>query len=76
MCTIMADSPKMIEWFTQKWKFAENLLQIIQEVDEYVFSSKQIWRNLALHHLLTNGSSAVSGCRQNNNWSNTSHLIV
>ncbi len=26
---------------------------------------EQIWRNLALHHLLTNGSSAVNGCRQN-----------
>ncbi len=27
--------------------------------------SKQIWRNLALHHLLTNGSCVVNGCRQN-----------
>uniref|UniRef100_A0A9J8DBV4 Ring finger protein 207a n=1 Tax=Cyprinus carpio carpio TaxID=630221 RepID=A0A9J8DBV4_CYPCA len=34
-------------------------------VDEFVSSSKQICRNLALHHLLTNGSSAVNGCRQN-----------
>ncbi len=25
----------------------------------------QIWRNVALHHCLTNGSSAVNGCRQN-----------
>ncbi len=25
----------------------------------------QIWRNVALHHLLSNGSSAVNGCRQN-----------
>ncbi len=24
----------------------------------------QIWRNVALHHLLTNGCSAVNGCRQ------------
>ncbi len=30
-----------------------------------VFLSKQIWRNVALHHLLTNRSSAVNGCRQN-----------
>ncbi len=36
----------------------------IQDVDEFVSSSKQISRNLALHHLLTNGSSAVNGCRQ------------
>ncbi len=39
--------------------------QFIQDVDEFVSSSEQIWRNLALYHLLTNGSSAVNGCRQN-----------
>ncbi len=39
--------------------------QAIQNVDEFVSSSEQIWRNLVLHHLLTNGSSAVNGCRQN-----------
>ncbi len=34
---------------------------------EFVSSSEPIWRNLALYHyhLLTNGSSAVNGCRQN-----------
>ncbi len=35
------------------------------------FFTKQIKRNLALHHLLTSGSSAVNGCRQNespNSW--------
>ncbi len=32
-----------------------------------VSSSEQIWRNLALHNLLTNGSSAVNGCHQNKN---------
>ncbi len=37
----------------------------IQDLDEFISSSKQILRNLALHHLLTNGSSAVNGCRQN-----------
>ncbi len=37
----------------------------IQDVDEFVFLSEQIWRNVALRHLLTNGSSAVNGCRQN-----------
>ncbi len=35
----------------------------IQHVDELV----QILLNLALHHLLTDGSSAVNGCRQNKN---------
>ncbi len=37
----------------------------------WVSSSKQIWRNLALHHFLTNGSSALNGCHQNessNSW--------
>ncbi len=36
-----------------------------QDVDEFVSLLEQIWRNLALHHLLTSGSSAVNGCRQN-----------
>ncbi len=35
--------------------------QTIQDVS----SSEQIWRNVALHHCLSNGSSAVNGCRQN-----------
>ncbi len=51
------------------WKCT--LPQAIQEVDEFVSSSEQIWKNIALHHLLTNGSSAVNGCRQNespNSW--------
>ncbi len=33
--------------------------QAIEDVDEFVTSSQQIWRNVALHHLLTNGSSAL-----------------
>ncbi len=37
----------------------------IKYVDEFVSSSEQIWRNVALHHLLTSESSAVNGCRQN-----------
>ncbi len=40
-------------------------LQVIQDEDEFVSSSEQIWRNLALHRLLTNGSFEVNGCRQN-----------
>ncbi len=36
-----------------------------------VSSSEQIWRNLALHNLLTSGSSAVNGCHQNE----SKHLI-
>ncbi len=42
---------------------------------EFVSSLEQIWRSLALYHLLTNGSSAVNGCRQNgslNSWLKTS----
>ncbi len=35
------------------------------DIDEFVSSSEQICINVALHHLLTNGSSAVNGCRQN-----------
>ncbi len=53
--------------FTLKLTFAENVThpQAVRDVDELVFSSEQIWRNLALHHLLTNGSSTMNGCRQN-----------
>ncbi len=61
------------ENFNQKMKICWKLThpQAIQDVDEFVSSSEQIWRNLTLHHLLTSGSSAVNGCRQNespNNW--------
>ncbi len=45
--------------------------QAIQGVDESVFSSEKIWKNVALHDFLTNGSYAVNGCRQNespNSW--------
>ncbi len=31
----------------------------------WVSSLEKFWRNVALHNLLTNGSSAVNGCRQN-----------
>ncbi len=34
----------------------------VQDLDEFVSLSEQIWRNLALHQLLTN---VVNGCRQN-----------
>ncbi len=47
----------------KRWKFAHP--QTIQGVEELVSSSEQIWRNIALHHLLAIGSSAVNGCRQN-----------
>ncbi len=46
--------------------------QAIPDVDEFVSLSEQIWKHFAkLHHLLTNGSSAVNGCHQNestNSW--------
>ncbi len=43
-----------------KWKFTSNTLKLIhpqatQDGDELVSSAEQIWRNVALHHLLTNG---------------------
>ncbi len=49
---------KMLKWIVQP-------VYSIQDADEFVSSSEQIWRNVALHHLLTNGSSALNGCRQN-----------
>uniref|UniRef100_A0A671MR80 Voltage-dependent L-type calcium channel subunit beta-4-like n=1 Tax=Sinocyclocheilus anshuiensis TaxID=1608454 RepID=A0A671MR80_9TELE len=35
--------------------------QAIKDVDEFISSTEWIWRNLALHHLLSNESSAVNG---------------
>ncbi len=47
--------------FIPKWKFTpSDHLRC-----ELVSSWKPIWWNEALHHLLTSGSSAVNGCRQN-----------
>ncbi len=48
-----------------------NTPQAILDVDDFVSSLEQVWRNAALHHLLTSGCSAVNGCRQNespNSW--------
>ncbi len=38
---------------------------MIQDVDEFVSWSEHFWRNVGLNHLLTNGSTEVNGCRQN-----------
>ncbi len=56
----------LMKHFTQKWRFAETHPQKIQDIDELVSSSEQIWRNVAVNHLLTNGPSAVNGreCKQ------------
>ncbi len=53
------------EYLTQKYAKKCIHPQVIQDVEEFVSSSERIWRNLTLHHLLTSGSSAVNGCRQN-----------
>ncbi len=64
----IVNSHSLKEYSTQKWKFAEfTQPQTIQNVFEFV--SEQILEKC--HHLLTNGSSAVNGCRQNespNSW--------
>ncbi len=39
--------------------------KMYHDADTFVSSAEQIWRNVALYHLLTNGSSVVNGCRQN-----------
>ncbi len=43
-------------------KYAENILTL--RPSKMSLFLHQIWRNVALHHLLTNESSAVNGCRQ------------
>ncbi len=53
---------RRVKWKLNKVKpcflFFFTYPQAIQVVDEFVSTSEQIWRNLALHNLLTNGSSA------------------
>ncbi len=51
----------------EKWKFADDLQTFRPfKMKMSLFASlEQILRNWALHHLLTNGSSAVSGWHQN-----------
>ncbi len=43
-------------------------------LDEYVSSHEQIWRNWTWHHFLSNGYTAVNGCRQNES-SNSWHYV-
>ncbi len=69
------------EQFTKKWKFAKTLLYTSTlrpaEMQVSLFLL-HIWRNSALNHLLSNGCSAVNGCRQNespNSWSKKSQVI-
>ncbi len=50
----------------KKWTFTiQFFLDVPVDVDEFVSSSEQVWRNVAVHTLHTNGSSVVKGCRQN-----------
>ncbi len=61
--------PHQKNWGEISWKCTHP--QSIQAVDEFVSWLEQIWGNVAFHHLLSNGSSAVNGCRQNkspNSW--------
>jgi len=46
--------------------------QAIQDINEFACSSEKIWKKFTLHHLLTSGSSAVNGCRQNESLINAS----
>ncbi len=57
----------------QKCIFAEKFTHplAILDVDEFFYSSEQIWRNVDLYHLLNSEASALNGCRQNespNSW--------
>ncbi len=65
----MALKEKLFMQKNVSWTFTHS--HAIQDIDEFVSSFKQIWKNVALHHLHTNGSSEVNGCRQNeslNSW--------
>ncbi len=46
-------------------KGKESFTQVIGDVVKFVSLSEHIWVKVALHYLITNGSSVVNGCRQN-----------
>ncbi len=50
----------IIFFYFQKWKIVHILHQhqAIQDVDEFVYSLEQIWRNVTLHYLLACGESS------------------
>ncbi len=58
------------ENFTQSKN--ENLLKMSSPSGYSSLFLHQIWRNVALHHLLSNGCSAVNGCHQNESLIKTS----
>ncbi len=69
--TVFHSMASLKEEFTQKFKFTAALLTLRPSKMQMNLFLHQIWRNVALNHLLTNGSSAVNGCRQNespNSW--------
>ncbi len=54
--------------YTNGWK---NTSPKNENIDELVYYSEKMWRNVALHDFLSSGCSAVNGCRQNespNSW--------
>ncbi len=50
----------VLAWMTICWKSAHP--QVKMQMSLFLL---QIWINVALHYLLSNGCSAVNGCRQN-----------
>ncbi len=54
----------LMELFSHKWKFAENVFTLRTAKIRMSLFLHQICRNVSLHQLLTNGCSAVNGCRQ------------
>uniref|UniRef100_A0A671QVF4 Large ribosomal subunit protein uL10m n=1 Tax=Sinocyclocheilus anshuiensis TaxID=1608454 RepID=A0A671QVF4_9TELE len=60
---IVSKEPKVKEML-QTLRHSPQMVLLGECHYEFVSSSEQIWRNSALHHLLTSGTSAVNGCRQ------------
>ncbi len=59
--SVQNDGSLKVQFTQQKklcWKCTHP--QAIQNIDEFISSSEQIWRDVTLHHLLTSGCSAVN----------------
>ncbi len=50
--------------YSPNYKNTKNVLALRASKIRMSLFLNQIWRNVSLHHLLTNGSSEVNGCRQ------------
>jgi len=58
--------------YNRVWLWWKNTITFVLLSKSISLFPNSVWRNIALYHLLTNGSSAVNGCRRNESLIKTS----